>query len=534
MKILLVVPRYELINKVNYDYQFPIGLAHISAAMKKAGHEVDGLNLNHLEGTIESLIKNKLDKNKYDVVTTGHIGIGFSIIEEIINSVRKHSSNPKVIIGGALITCETELMFNSLKPDFGVLGEGDATIVELLKCLEKKRDLKKVDGICYKDDKGNFVITKPRATIPDLDSLPFMDYEGVGFEEYVKNQSSIKSFHLVDSPREYTILCSRGCPYHCTFCYHPETRYRVRSLDNIFEELTIVVKKYKINWIMLQDDLFAVNRERVYEFCRRIKELSKEVPEGILWCCQLTVAGVDRELLCALKDSGCYIVSFGFESYSPKVLKSMRKPITPEQIDNAVKLAFEEKVGLLGNFIFGDVAETKKTAKETLDFWKNKCRGQIQIGFIQPYPGSEIYDRCIEKGIIKDRLDFIKNKLRYTNWINMTDSMTDKEVLRLKKDILEARRRYYPRVIPSKIKKIKRGRYDLIVKCHYCHEVIYYKDCAINNRFHFNIGVTCKNCHMRMYVQNRLYKLEKNYDSSFEFLRRKYLLFRAKILRKQI
>jgi len=535
MKILLIVPRYELTNKVNYDYSyFPIGLGYISAVMKKAGHEVDCINLNHLEGTIAMLLEQKLESKKYDLVATGHMGIGFVIVEEIISTIRKHSPDLKIILGGALITCETELMFNSLKPDFGVLGEGEATIVELLKCLEKKGDLDKVDGICYRDDKGDFKITKSRTPIANLDSLPFPDYEGLGFEDYINNNNSSKSYLLLDYPREYAIFCSRGCPFHCTFCYHPETNYRMRSLDNIFEELEEAVKKYKINWIAILDDLFSANKERSYEFCRRIKELSKKVPGGIQWFCQLSVIGLDRELLRTLKDSGCHQVLLGFESYNPEVLKSMKKPITPLQIDSVIKLAFEEKMGLQGNFIFGDVAETKETAKETLNYWKHNCKGQIQIGFIQPYPGSAIYNRCVEKGIIKDRLDFIKNKLPYTNWINMTDKMTDKEVLQLKKEILRARRKYYPCSVHLKLKKTKKNRYDLKVKCPFCKEVMDYKNCFLRNGIHYYIGVACRKCYIRFDVTSPLYRFEPSHYEELAFLRKTYLLLRDNILKKFI
>ena len=535
MKILLIIPRYNLTNKISYEYAFPIGLGYISSVLKKEGHYVTCLNLNHLNGAVEHLINQALNEKDYDFVCTGHMGIGYEIIGKIIIAARKHNSMPKIIIGGALITSESELMFNSLKPDFGILGEGDITLIELLNCLEKAGDLKKIDGICYRDKEGKLIFTKKRAPIMNLDSIPFPDLEGLGFEEYLKNQNNDAGFQALDYPRPYTILCSRGCPYQCTFCYHSiGIKYRMRSLDNIFKEIEEAIKKYDINALIILDDLFSIDERRLYDFCKRIKKISEKYKIDLKWGCQLSVNNVSEKMLRILKDSGVNVASCGFESFSSIVLKSMKKPITPEQIEKAVKLVFEVGMGLQGSFIFGDTAETKETAKETLDWWKKNCKGQIKLGFIQPYPGSEIWNHCIKKGIIQDKLDFIKNRISHTNWLNMTDKMTNEEILQLKKDILNARRDYYPYVIPSKIKRTFNNRYEVAVKCPFCKEKINYKNCLIENRIRFNIWTPCRKCNMRFFIVNRLSKFESDFYQQLDFLRRNYLYLRDRILKKRL
>lgn len=535
MKILLVIPRYGLTNKANYEYAFPLGLGYISSVLKKTGHDVTCLNLNHLNGTVDYLVNQDLNEKNYDFVCTGHMGIGYAVTEKIINAAKNHRSHPRIIVGGALITSEPELMFDSLKPDFGIVGEGEKTIVELLKCLEKSGDLNKVDGICYKDKDGKIILTKKRDCIINIDAIPFPDLEGLGFEEFLKNQSNAVGFQSIDYPRPYTILCSRGCPYQCTFCYHSiGVRYRTRSLNNIFKEIEAAIKKYNINALDILDDLFSIDEKRLYDFCKRIKNISKKYKIDLKWSCQLSVNNVSEKMLRILKDSGVNVVSFGFESFSQKILNSMKKPITPEQIDRAVKLVFKVRLGLQGSFIFGDVAETRETAKETLDFWKNNVKGQVKLGFIQPYPGSAIFEHCIRKGIIKDKLDFIKNHINHTNWINMTDNMTDKEVLELKKDILEARRKYYFYAIPSKIKKMSEEKYEIRVKCPFCKEILNYKNCFIENRLRINMWTPCRECNMRFFIVSKLYKFEMDYYNELEFLRRNYLYLRDKILKKRL
>lgn len=540
MKILVVVPRYNLTNKKNYDYSFPFGLGYISSVMKKAGYEVDCLNLNHLDGSAEYLVSKALNSKKYDAVCSGHMGIGYAIIEKIIHSSKNHITKPKIIIGGSIMTAESKLMFESLKPDFGVIGEGETTIIELLECIEKNKNpdknLDNVKGIIYWKN-GKSAFTKPREIIKDLDSIPIPDFEGFNFEEQLDNMTANSSpYGLFDYPRVYPILCSRGCPFQCTFCYHSiGMRYRTRSINNVVQELKNAIKKYKINTILIYDDLFSINKERLYEFCRRIKKILKELKWECKWACQMSVQNVDDEMLTTLKEAGCYAISYGFESYSPIVLKSMKKPITPQQIDNAVKLTMKHKLIMQGNFIFGDVAETKETAKETLDFWKKNCKGQIYIGFIQPYPGSEIYAHCVEKGIIKDRLDFIKNKMNITNWFNMTDKMTDEEVLQLRKEILKARRKYSNFMVPIKTRKEeKENRYSFLVKCPFCKEKIFYRNFTLQDKIVYTVWTSCKNCKMRFGITSPVYKFGLEHYEKIDFLRRQYLTIRNNILKKRL
>lgn len=537
MELLLIVPRYSLTNKKNYDYYFPIGLSYIASVIKKAGYNLDCLNLNHFDGAIDYLITQTLNKKEYDIVCSGDIGIGFASMEKIILTIRNHKSNPKFILGGAIITSAPKLIFKALNPDYAVIGEGEVTILELLKFIEQKKDLKKVDGIIYKDSKGEMIITAPRKPIEDLSKIPYPDFESLGFREYLENQSSQQSPHSsFDYPRSYPILCSRGCPFRCTFCYHClGIKYRTRPIGDIMKELRWALKEYKINLIPLHDDLFSANKERLYEFCKEIKKLFKEIPWKCEWFCQISVQNVDREMLSILKDAGCTAISWGFESYSPIVLKSMKKPITPEQIDRAIKLSMEFKINIMGNFIFGDVAETKETAKETLDYWKKNCKGQVGIYFIQPYPGSEIYDYCVKKGIIKDELDYIKNKMAHLNWFNMTEKMSDEEMSQLKKEIFKLRREYCKYIVPKKITfERKPDVYTLVTQCPFCKEKVSYKNFRIRNFLIYTAIAYCRKCHRGFKICSRFYKFTMDYYNELEFFRRNFLLVRDSILKKRL
>jgi len=533
IKILIIVPKYKLTNKVDYTYIMPLSIGYISAVLKKKGYNVDCLNLNHHDGTIHELVQKKLDEKKYDFVGTGNNAVGFSVTEKIINAVKTHKSKPTFILGGPIITSEPEIVFNLLNPDFAIIGEGEETIVELLDCIEKNKSLKEVQGIGFRDKNGKIIFTERRKPVEDLDSIPWPDLDSMEFEKQLENTPGhgLYAYQGFDYPRPYALLGSRGCPFNCTFCYH-EGKYRQRTIDSIMKEIEFNVKKYRINIISLYDDCFSIDKKRVYEFCNRMKKLRGEISWDLKWFSQSTVQNIDDERLKIMKESGGDTISYGFESFSPEVLKSMRKPITPEMISNAFYKSLNAKMGTQANFIFGDVAETKETAYHTLNWWKKHSKGQIKLLFIQPYPGSEIYNHCLRKGIIKDKENFIKNLLSAERWYNMTDKMSDEEIIKLKNDILDAKAKYYNYIYPISMKKMENGRFEFKVKCPFCNKIDVYKNCEVLNRYFYDYSLVCRDCHMMFRAVSFMRKIANKYQPQLRTLR-DYQLKITKSLKKR-
>jgi anaerobic magnesium-protoporphyrin IX monomethyl ester cyclase len=283
--------------------------------------------------------------------------------------------------------------------------------------------------------------------------------------------------------------------------------YRKRSIKNIMNEIDIAVDKYDINYIVIYDDCFSFDRERIREFCSEIKKLMKRKEKGIKWFCQLMVSVIDSDLLHLLKESGCIVVSYGFESFSPIVLKSMRKAIKPEQIDFAFHETIKKKMNVQATFIFGDIAETKETAEETLNWWTKNAEGQVNLGFVMPYPGSKIYEHCIQKGLIKNELLFVR-ELGNGKYLNITNNMSNKEIGNLEKRILNLRIKCSKFTVPSSFERTSFHNYNLNVKCPYCNEYIKYKNCHTAESFlMFNFLVICRKCSKRFNIVSPLRKV---------------------------
>ncbi len=374
-----------------------------------------------------------------------------------------------------------------------MIGEGEETIVALLNCIDQGEDVASVAGIGYFQGK-DFIQTEVRKQCENLDQLPHPDYEGLHYEACldVAKPSDQFFFDLFDYPREYPIVTSRSCPFQCTFCYHPVgEKYRQRSMDSVMEELAHAIPKYRINIISIYDELFSYKEERVYEFCRRFKELATTVPWEVKWNCQMRVSGLKDDMLDEMREAGCYMVSYGFESYSPVVLKSMKKAIEPEQIHHAVHATLDRGISIQANFIFGDPAETIQTARRTLEFWKDHRDAGILMAFIITCPNSERYQQAIARGLITDRLDFIANHLR--DILNMT-AMSDDEFLKMQYLVKKYKYLYYSHAIP-----IEHTATSLTIQCPHCRDVIEYKNYEVPRK-KLDKMVYCRSCRKRFFA----------------------------------
>lgn len=421
MRILIVVPNFT--TQYRRQYNFPIGLAYISAALKKSDYDVRILNLNHQGNEYLSSLERKIVEDKIDMVMTGGLTFHLQQLKEIFDTAKKISKNIITIGGGGGFTSEPILFSELTNVDYACLGEGEITNVELVNAIVGNMDVSAVRGIVYKNETGQYVKTADRPPIDDLDSIAFPDYDGFELGKFLEEQTPYDYYYtyICDEPRMMPIVMGRSCPYQCSFCFHPlGNKYRQRSLDNFFAELDSLLSRYQINSLSILDELFSMNEDMVIEFCNRIR------PYQLKWTVQMRVSIANENLLKTMRDSGCFNISYGIESISDKVLKSMGKHITKCEIENALYLTQKVGIGIQGNFIFGDEQEDMETFSETISWWRAHRQYQLNLGFIETYPGTKLYKNAVEKGIIKDKKAFIQNNCPVINLTGMSNSDFDK------------------------------------------------------------------------------------------------------------
>jgi radical SAM superfamily enzyme YgiQ (UPF0313 family) len=461
MRLLLVMPSY------NYGgpYSVSLGLMYLSAYLKRQGCDVSTLNLNHYG---PEKLAEVLRAGTYDVVATGGLFIYYSNMRTIIDTVRRESPRARVVLGGPIASADPAFALESLRPDFLVVGEGERPLEGLLRALSGGGAAAEVPGLAFLRE-GKFFQTPPAASIADLDSLPWPDHEGFEFSRSLDLNARVLDPISVSPHAERRVapvISGRGCAAKCTFCYRLTPHYRHRAIADVVAEIRALQERYGINEVAIWDDLFSSTQTRISEFCALIR------PLDLVWACQLRVPVVNAALLKDMKDSGCSLISYGLESASPAVLRSMRKGIDVAKMEEVLRLTQEAGITIQGNFIFGDPAETWDTAQETLSFYRRHRRdfsNSISMTVVVPYPGTVLYQDLRAQGRLRNLQRFYETCLDDRGrWPNMT-GMPDAQFQRLIRGVVPAeakRDRLCGRVLESRPEG--RGVYAFSYLCPLC------------------------------------------------------------------
>jgi anaerobic magnesium-protoporphyrin IX monomethyl ester cyclase len=403
MNYLFVLPKNN--SKISWYNIFPFGVAYVSAYLKSQGHSVFTANLEFDERDTTKAMTALLREHEIDVLCVSGLSRDYPRIKVLIDCGRAVNEHLIVVAGGGIVTADAETAMQALGADIGVIGQGEVTMHELATALDGGLPMDAIPGLIYRRN-GGYVTTPARREIADLDSLPLPDYEGFRFPEFMKQ---------VDYRVAY-VIASRSCPYRCTFCFHPSgKKYRRRSLDSVFGEIDLLINRYGARSIAISDELFSIDRDRILDFCDRIA--SFKTP----WSVALRVSDVDRQLLDTMKRAGCTEISYGIESADDTILKSMRKKITRAQTERALELTFDAGIEIQGGMIFGDVAETPATVANTLRWYDDHLRFNLNLNMIEVFPGTPLYHQAHAHGIIPDKIDFLRDGCPLINVSKLSD-----------------------------------------------------------------------------------------------------------------
>lgn len=425
MNVLIVMP--QMVTRSNEWYVYPMGIAYVSSALKAADIcNVFTLNLNGKDN-LEKLVETTIERHSIDIIATGGLSVQYAAIKQVISTAKKYKEDIITMVGGGYITSSPELAMEAMPDiDIGMIGEGEISICELVSALSNNEGLDKINGIIYRCIDGTLKKTGKRAPIKDLDTIAFPDYDGFEFDKTL-DYSPVN--YGIYNKRAAVLITSRGCPYNCTFCFHPQgDGYRERSLDNVFEELDYLVDRFDIKSVLILDELFGGNSKRLKEFCSRIKQYNLQ------WWVETRVQFATVENLYLMKDSGCVQILLGIENVNNEILESMQKHITRDQIETALKNAYDVGISAPGVLIFGDPAENEKTISTSIDWWTNHPEYNIMLTTVQVYPGSDIWNYAIDKGLLSTKEKQINHIVSGCPKLNLT-ALTDERFLELCKTI---------------------------------------------------------------------------------------------------
>lgn len=434
---ILLIP-----SKNNYPAPQPCldvigqGLPYIAGSLKASGYEVFGATLNYTwcHGgaplALEKMLHDALDSYSPDLIGISGLSADYQFVRDAILFIRQIAPDIKIVLGGGIISYDDDYIFNTLKPDYALVGDAEESFLMLIKAIETGSSLNDIPNLLFWEDK-NSVATERKQMSWELDLLPYPYYEPFQIDQSfsLMNQSDNFIFaHTVKNPRILPITMGRSCPFNCTFCcHHKNQSYRSRSINSAMDEILFFYEKYQFNLLFVYDELFSLKKERIQEFCKGINRIKTDHGINFQWTSVLRVNGVDEDILDEMKKTGCIFIGYGIESGSQTVLESMNKKTTVSEIDRVIRLTENAGIGVQGNFIIGDVAETQDTLDETIDLFNRYKDLMLHFGYVTPYPGSRIFQHCLEKGIIQDKSVYYDCISQIGNrMVNMT-GMTDEE-----------------------------------------------------------------------------------------------------------
>ncbi len=411
-KVLLIV--HDVYQE---DNDFPIGIGYLAAVLKKEGADVRVCCQDVFHYSNEELAERFLKNENYDLIGFGFLAARFKeTVLGLCETINKYKKGAWLVLGGHGPASIPEYVIKKTNADMVAIGESEETIIELLKCKVEKGDLSKIKGIAYKDG-DRVVINERRKPIFNLDTIPFPEWSLFPMEKYI---NCVEFFYPEKGDKTLSILTSRGCINRCNFCYRMESGIRFRSINNLIEEIKILNDKYGVNCFIMFDELFNVPKKRVYEFYQAVKKNNLKIK----FSCNARVDIFDEESAIWLKESGCKLLNFGFESSDQKVLDLMKKNTTVEQNVRALEITKKVGIGMGLNFIWGNKGDTAESLKGNVELIK-KYNTYYQVRTIKPvtpYPGCDLYYEAIERGLLSGPEDFF-NKFKNSDLltVNFTD-----------------------------------------------------------------------------------------------------------------
>jgi anaerobic magnesium-protoporphyrin IX monomethyl ester cyclase len=415
MKILLVA-----YDNGSYISVFPLGLAYLASVCRNAGHEVTIYNQDVYHWP-ESHLSNLLNKEHFDVIGLGFIAGYYQYKKalKISKAINRSRNRPFYIIGGHGPSPEPEYFLKKTGADVVVIGEGENTIIELLKLLEKKEDFSSIKGISFMKS-GQCIKTPRRELIQNVDGIPFPAWDLFPMDHYTLRRLP----HIKNSERAMLVLSGRGCTFKCNFCYRMDKGHRARSPESIIEEIRILQKDYSVSYIDFQDELLMSSGQRTVELCENFIKSKMRFN----WFCNGRLNYAKPDVLSLMKEAGCVFINYGIESLDEEALKAMNKALTVKQITKGIENTLASGISPGFNIIFGNIGETVTSLKLGVEFLlKYDDHAQMRtIRPVTPYPGSPLYYHAIEKGLLKDCEEFYEKKhlnsdLLSVNFTNIGD-----------------------------------------------------------------------------------------------------------------
>lgn len=382
MKLLLISA-----NRERSPYPvFPIGLAYLAGPLAAAGHDLRVIDLcfasdptTEIRATLGEFSPDAVivSIRNMDNVTWPGSRSYLAGVREIVAAC---SGKGTVILGGSGFSLMPREVLDFVGGDYGVIGEGEEVLVQLLHHLERREPVTGIPGIIRR---GEMTFLPPR----HLERIGGPDRSLFDVQRYRREGGMAN------------IQTKRGCPFGCIYCTYPNlegARVRTRPVADVVAEVRELVDS-GIDYIYFVDDIFNFPMDYALQLCRAISDDRL----SFNWSAFINPGFMTAELLDGMLEAGCDAVEFGSDSGSPSMLQSMGKSFGVAEIREASRLCAEAGVDFAHYLLFGGPGETEETIDESFALMDEvNPTAVIAMTGIRIFPGTELYRRALAEGVM--------------------------------------------------------------------------------------------------------------------------------------
>jgi len=385
--------------------ELPLSIEPLATYLDSKGYKVQ-----IIDNRIDDFRRMKLNNALYVGISTWS---GRQILNgiETAEFVREKDPEIPIIWGGVHPSIMPDQTIKDRRVDIVARGEGEHTLLELTKALEKGKSIKKIKGLTYKDKKGRIHKTEDRPFM-NLDELPFINFKLFDLSKY--NVKEVFGYHT-----------SRGCPHQCTFCVNQtfhKSCWRAKSAEKVVEELEIIKEKFNPKMVGIADDNFYASKKRIEEICKGILERKIDIK----WEADCRIdyfITYEKEFIDLFLKAGCTDLWLGGESGSVKTQEMIRKGYGVDAIlkfaNKTKDLDFTPHICFVVGFPHEEHADVKQTVNLIDSILTINPRLRVNnIWLYTPFPGTPLYQEVIKFGYTPpDSLEAWGNFLFDSEWV---------------------------------------------------------------------------------------------------------------------
>ena len=391
MKTALV---YPYTKKLFTGCNPPISLLYLAAALQQAGEDVIVLDVDEGPSTEEDLLE-RLRQYDPDLVGIPLFSSALPAGYRFFKMLKDRGSRWKILIGGPHATARAQDTLDVFDGcDFVLRGESERSLVDLVATLAGEGRFHEVKGLSY-IERGRAVHNPDADPVPDLDEIPFPARDLLLSAYEKKTYWRIGHRGTTD-----VMITSRGCPYDCNFCFRISRKYRIRSPENIIQELR-AIHAMGTRSVHIMDDLFVYNKPRLLRILEMVKGENLKIKMKV----RARVNFIDEEVLAAMKDAGVRSIVYGIESGSQKMLDLMNKRTTVEMNYRAIELTKKAGLQCYADMFLGYPGETPETIVETERLLLKARPTAVNMAVMYPLPNTRVYQEAKRQGTLRDDWD---------------------------------------------------------------------------------------------------------------------------------